>query len=131
MGFKSIWTPERVIELNMLAGQQKPAAVIAAQLGTTAHSVLQKAQRLGISVIRYTEEEAAEYQARARERDRTKKRRRKTSEPAAVAASKPVGTGNWAQPYRRLLAPGPELSLSERRNMLTEAVRNTAAMGVR
>ena len=42
------WTPEKIVQLKMLAGV--PIALLAEALGTTAHSVANQAFKLGLSL---------------------------------------------------------------------------------
>lgn len=74
-----------------------------------------------------TPEQRAMYAERRRERDRAKSKRRKAEARAAKAKAVTV-VASKTDPVtrRRLYGHAPEMSKTQLRAMLTEAVRNTA-----
>ncbi|SHJ71811.1 hypothetical protein SAMN05444159_1306 [Bradyrhizobium lablabi] len=68
---------------------------------------------------------------RRRARDRAKSKRHKAKVRAAKLAAAPILAVSKTDPVmrRRLYGPAPEMSKNQLRDMLAQAVRNTAEMG--
>jgi hypothetical protein len=121
------WKVEKIEALERMALAGLNAAAIAKQLGTTQHSVITKAGALNIAVIKYTPEQQAMYDANKRERER-RKQQRKRAKRALAAGERFIepGTSRTSPIFRNSLPRLPEMSKSELRAMLAEAVRNTS-----
>jgi len=124
----SFWTAPRTASLRLFASRGIPASHIAKEIGTTRQSVLQKCAYEGIDVVRDTAAEAAERDRLKQARHRRKNERRRvkpSNRPRLV-----LGVSKTSSIYRNQLPRIPEMTPNERRNMLAEAVRLTAAMRV-
>lgn len=62
-----------------------------------------------------------------RKRDRMKKQRKRAKRKAAklVALCMRLGTSKTSKVYRNMLGPAPEMSKTQMRGVIAEAVRNT------
>lgn len=122
------WSPPRVASLRLLASRGIPASLIADEIGATRQGVLRKCFHDGIDVVRDTAEEAAGRKTLESVRQGRKNVKRlggRTSEPRLIS-----GVSKTSPIYRNQLPKAPDMTPNQRRNMLAEAVRNTAAMGV-
>lgn len=137
------WTDERVEELRRRWDTTESAAEIAAAMGTTRCAVLGKAHRLNL-----TSRREAPREIRARSAS-PRPRRLKKVVPARtilfvgngeivhikpVEARKPPplqeGVSRTSAKYRALFGSLPEMSVKQRREMLAEVMRNTAALPI-
>jgi hypothetical protein len=139
---KSFWTDERRAELRRLAVSGMYASDIAIDLKTTHREVLRHCTRHQIDVLRFTPEQQARLDAlasvretRRRAKDVDANKRRKIEERLAAmersghsAASVRAAASPSSVGYRAHLPPMPEMSKTQLRAMLAEAVRNTAQM---
>lgn len=114
------WNATRTEALRRLAASGLSASVIAVEIGSTKKGVLRKCLNERILVNGDTSEE------RAARKQRKKEKRRKNARPIFVAL-----ISKTSAKYRRTLRPAPDMTPNERRNMLAEAVRNTAAMRIK
>jgi len=131
------WNEENTARLRVLASAGTPASAIASELGTTALSVTGKCGYLGIPVVKRSPAEEAEYrdQKRATERNRMRfkrarrRERAQESQKAVVPSAAPRRLERESFAFRR--APQvAQLTKSQLRAELAQAVRNTAAMPV-
>lgn len=81
-------------------------------------------------------QESAEQKAKRRAREVIKRRRRRARKRAALAAERAKQAGSihskTSAAYRQIhFGVAPEMTKSELRNVLAQAVRNTVAMGAR
>jgi len=132
---REFWTVARVADLKARAAANRSASEIADELGVSAASVMGKALALGIRVRCYTVQQAVEFEERASERarlrDRAKKAgKRKAKRSHASNPAAPLTMSRTSPEYRSRLPAAPDMTPSERRAFLAEAVRNTAAMRV-
>lgn len=131
------WNEENTARLRVLASARTPASLIASELGATALSVIGKCVQLGIPIVKRSPTEEVEYgeQKRATERNRMRfkraRRREKAQAEQAVSspATAPRRVERAAFSFRRS-APVAQLTKSQLRAELAQAVRNTAAMPV-
>lgn len=67
-----------------------------------------------------------------RKRDRLKKQRKRAKRKAArlTAVSVRHGTSKTSKVYRDMLGPAPEMSKTQMRGVIAEAIRNTQAMTI-
>lgn len=67
-----------------------------------------------------------------RKRDRLKKQRKRAKLKAArlMAVSVRLGTSKTSKVYRDMLGPAPELSKTQMRGVIAEAIRNTQALTI-
>lgn len=138
----SQWTEERVGILLREWADGKSATAISVLLGCSRSAVIGKLHRLGApepavkaAVIRnriYSRQlpEISRVNARSREaRYRLKMREARNDEKRMVCARFLArGASPHSVAYRKHLPPLPEMTKSELRRMLREAVQNTAAM---
>lgn len=138
------WTDEKRKALSDLAATGMIAADIGAAIGATQASVITFAGRHGISVVKYSPEQQAVYDGRARAREELRNARKvaashqkKVSERATAmerASFTPLAvqaaTSKTSRAYRLALPPIGEMTKSQLRAMLTQAVRNTAEASV-
>lgn len=136
----SVWNSENLERLRDLAAARMPAALIGEALGLTALTVWRRCVKDSIDAVRLTPEEERVLRARrdAAERRRNKRRsaRRSAQRMAAREAKTPcIVVGPFVSPtsasYRRnMFERAPEMTKSQLRAELAQAVRNTAAMPV-
>jgi hypothetical protein len=145
------WSQRDKATLIELIDQNFVATDIASKMGRTLGSILTYCGRHNIAVVKYSPEQQAIYDERARQRevDRNNKKvlankARRVAKRAALVAhveTRPsVGVAitvragplvsKTSPGYRKLLAPIGEMTKSELRAMLAEAVRNTAEASV-
>jgi hypothetical protein len=130
MNPQRFWTEEKRAQLRALAATGITASEIGAIIGVTKPSVLTICGRNQIPVVMHTEAEKAEMRARERLREKRKRQKRAATRPVnAVAINVQSGTSKTAPVYRNQLPRLPEMSKNQLRDMLAEAVRNTAEMG--
>jgi hypothetical protein len=123
---RGFWTDERIARVATLAVAGCYGSEIGADLGCSLHSVLTICGKHGIPVNRYTPEEQAYFDQKAREREarkNAKKRKKPVTEARFVFAP---GTSKTSPIYRNQFPKLPEMSKAALRAMIAEAVRNTA-----
>ena len=122
------WTSPRVAALRLLASRGIPASLVAEELGATRQGVLRKCNHDGIDIVVDTPEEAAgrkKLELARQDRKNARRRGGRTSSSRLI-----LGVSKTSSIYRNQLPRIPDMTPNERRNMLAEAVRNTAAMRV-
>lgn len=134
------WTPEEIQWLRDLAPTVRYASDIAVQMGTTQHAIITQAGRYQISeVINYTPEQQVMMDARYRARELRKYQKRKEVRRENGYAPKPKravnvnvepGTAQSSPIYRNQLPRIGEISKDRMREMIAQAVRNTAEMQI-
>jgi hypothetical protein len=143
------WTEDRVERLRSLWDDDSLSArMIADSLGTTRNAILGKAHRLNLADKRYTggsviakRIEVRRFAERSRPRPAPKSIVVSTHyfegpailRPAQTTFVAPVvrkGTSKTHPNYRNQLGFLPDMTVRERRNMLAEAMANTAALPV-
>lgn len=133
------WTPEEIQRLRDLAPTVRYASDIAAQMGSTQHAIITQAGRYGINVINYTPEQQTMMDARYRAREMRKYQKRKEvrrengyapKPKRAVNVSVELGTSQSSPIYRNQLPRIGEISKDRMREMIAQAVRNTAEMQI-
>ena len=123
---RGFWTDERIARVATLAVAGYYGSQIGADIGCSLHSVLTICGREGIPVNRYTPEEQAYFDSKARareERKKIKKRKKPETEARFVFTA---GTSKTSAIYRNQFPKLPEMSKAALRAMLADAVRNTA-----
>jgi hypothetical protein len=149
------WTDEKVSHLRRLWDDETLSArMIAAELGCSRNAVLGKAHRLELA-DKQRGPSAASVVSRRLETKRYAERSRKRPDPKSVTVLSSLrggtfagglvlrpagpdfvaprlhpGTSKTSPSYRNQLGFLPDMTVRERRDMLAEAVRNTAAMPV-
>lgn len=118
------WTPKAITQLRDLAATGEYASVIASIMGRSHLSLLVMSTKLGIAINRYTPEEqtaldASYYGREHRKQARRKAKKQKAFTPSVAQFSK---TSSF---YRKQLPNIAEMTKTELRAMLTQAVRNT------
>lgn len=131
------WNEENTARLRELAASGMPVSEIGGLLGAGVLSVTGKCGSLGIPFVRRSPAEEVEYreQKRATERNRMRfkraRRRERAQAEQAVSprAAAPRRLERESFAFRRA-APVAQLTKSQLRAELAQAVRNTAAMPV-
>jgi hypothetical protein len=123
---RGFWTDERLARVAALAVAGHYGSQIGADIGCSLHSVLTICGKEGIPVNRYTPEQQAYFDLKAKQREARKhaKRRKKPVTEAQFVFL--PGTSKTSPIYRNQFGKLPEMSKAALRAMLTEAVRNTA-----
>ncbi len=138
----SKWTPELAERARELAATGMHAGDIAKEIGRTQISVIQYCARHGIEVVRYSAEQQAMYDRRLRDSEDKRNARKRArnaknklearlaamarsghNEVTVNAAASPTSVG-----FRAHLPLQREMTKTELREMLAQAVRNTAEM---
>lgn len=132
---KRVFTSEMMATLRDLAAKGVACSVIGEAMGITAISVFRCCRKEGIDVARYTDAEAEHQRERRRAWDATKRdnrRDRRRAERKTIArAVIPMDTSPTSPVYRRrIIGIAGEMTKSQLRAELAQAVRNTAAMPV-
>jgi hypothetical protein len=123
------WTDETRAQVRALAANGLAASEIGSTIGATKAAILTVAYRSGINIIMHTEAELAEMRARARLREKRKRQKWAAKHPTnAISVSVQLGTSKTAPIYRNQLPRLPEMSKNALREMIAQAVRNTAEM---
>lgn len=149
MSGESFWTDDLVSRLRLLwADDAMTARLIAEDIGTTRNAVLGKAHRLDLPDKKHTNVsllarriEVRRYAEKSRPKPAptgitiiakhyAESRVMRPAGPGFVAPKVNAGTSKTSPSYRNQLGFLPEMTVRERRDMLAEAVRNTAAMPV-
>jgi hypothetical protein len=129
MNNRHFWTDERLAQLRSHAANKVFASDIAALFGVTKLSILTVCAKHGIEVAKHTETELTEMRAQARAREKRKHAKRRALTPVnAIVVSVAIGTSRTAPIYRNQLPRLPEMSKNALREMIAQAVRNTAGM---
>jgi hypothetical protein len=123
---RGFWTDERMARVATLAVAGYYGSQIGADIGCSLHSVLTICGREGIPVKRYTPEEQAYFDAKARQRELRKQAKRRKSPVTESAFVFSPGTSKTSAIYRNQFPKLPEMSKTALRAMLADAVRNTA-----
>lgn len=129
-----VWNDELVDRLRRLAAKGLACSEIGEIMGMPGRAIRRKCVKEGIPNVKCTAaeaEELARLKEAAEERRRQRKRAARRAAKPAGAEFKPQGISPTSALYRRTYFPPiPEMSKSQARAMLAEAVRNTAAMPV-
>lgn len=129
------WNDEKRSRVMELAATGMVAEDIGAALGTTEASILTYCGRHQIPLFKYSPERQAVYDQRLRDRNAKKDAKKVAANQAKKIAQRKAfmagiglspDTNKTSPVYRNTLPKLPEMSKSELRSMLTEAVRNTA-----
>lgn len=143
--FHSFWTDDLVQSLTQLWAEGHSATRIAARLNCSRNAVIGKVTRLGLpepgsklpvvrdmSYIRQIPEVKA---AKRRERERIYAKVRREKQKHDIKTKREIrqrflerGASPYSAAYRKHLPPMPEMSKSQMRAMLAQALENTAAL---
>jgi hypothetical protein len=127
---REFWTDERRALLSALAASGMAASEIGTVLGATRLSIIQCCSHRGIDVVTYTAAERTAVRAVTSAREKRKQDRRR--KPSTVRKAAPVkvrpGTAQSSPIYRNQLPRIGEISKDRMREMIAQAVRNTAEM---
>lgn len=136
------WPQERIDRVRELAATGMHAGDIGKDIGRTQLSVIQYCARHRIDVVRYSPEQQEMYDRRKRDYEAKRNAKKvaanaKKKLEARLAAMARSGhsevtvkaaAAQTSQGRRAHLPPAPNMTKSELRAMLTQAVRNTAEM---
>ncbi len=134
-----LWSDEDTATLLRLWEIGRSATDIASSLkgNYSRNAVLGKIHRLKASTVssqvkmlkaRRNLDHMAMARAKLRERDRIKKQRKRDRIKAETRRSLSTGTSKTSPTYRNLLPKAPEMTKNELRALISEAMRNTAAL---
>lgn len=130
MNDRHFWTAERLTQLRAHAASGVFASDIAALFDVTKLSILTVCAKRGIEVVKHTETELTEMRAQVRAREKRKHAKRRALAPVnAIVVQVAIGTSRTAPVYRNQLPRQPEMSKTALREIIAQAVRNTAEMG--
>jgi hypothetical protein len=127
---RDFWTIERRNQLAELASTGMAASAIGAIIGASKQSVLTCCARRNISVAMHTDAELAAKRANTAAREKRKQDKRKAGRAATRSPPKAItvkpNTSQSSVVYRNQLPRLPEMSKNALREMIAQAVRNTA-----
>lgn len=121
------WTDIDIDRLRAVASTGEYASVIAAALGVSHASILMMAGRNNIPINPYTPAEQALMDAKKRLREERKNAKRRAANKRFIAT---IINSKTSSSYRNSLPKIRDMSKSELRAMLTEALRNTVGAQV-
>jgi len=120
------WGPERLAELRQHLDNGLSYTRIAAAMGVSRSTIAGKLDRLGWRLV---DPDGAAVRAKARERKKKarKRARLRREKLKADAARRAIGLGysKTSPEYRNKLPPAPEMTKTELRALLAQAVLNT------
>lgn len=134
------WPPEKRARLVELAASGMNAMDIGAEMGRSLYSILTYCGRNGIHVIKYSPEQQAVYDERAAQRQQARNVRKTAANKARLIAKRkaiaaqaatrvvPERTKMAVHELRAKFPVRQDMTKTELRAMLAEAVQNTAAM---
>lgn len=142
MADRWFWTDEKRARVVELAASGMIAADIGAHLGTSQSSIITYCGRNKIDLVKYSPEQQAVYDQRAKDREALRQARKvnrnhakKVAERVAAMArgdftalAVKAATSKTSKAYRLALPPIGNMTKSQLRAMLAEAVRNTAGL---